>query len=157
MSSKSTSSEVGKRQRFDELQEAEETVLPYCELLEYYTETVRGIYFGETVADEIQISSYILTYAAQTSTIPVITVRLKEDCKDKGYGTYLVQDKLLFTLKEHEIPSKILLKLQETQPNVAAIGINNSIREYRCPEWLSVRSPKGVVLFSKTLFLNFLL
>ena len=61
MSSKSTSSEVGKRQRFDELQEAEETVLPYCELLEYYTETVRGIYFGETVADDIQISSYILT------------------------------------------------------------------------------------------------
>ena len=144
MSSKLTSSVVEKRRRFDEDEEKTSVVLPYSELLEDYTETVRGITFGKTVADDIKIGSYVLTYASHTSTIPVLTVRLREDCEDKGYSTFQLQDTVFFTLKEPEIPSKILLKLQENQPNVAAIGINNSIREFRCPDWLSVRSPKGV-------------
>ena len=83
-----------------------------------------------------------------SALIPVLTVRLKDECEDKGYSTYSLQDNLLFTLKEPEIPSNILSAIQELQPYVSAIGINNSIREFRCPEWLTIRSPKGVFFFS---------
>ena len=146
MSSNGTSSQVGKRQRLGEL---DIPALTYDELLEDYTETARGISFGRTVAEGVIISSYILTYASRSAKVPVLTVRLKEGCEDKGIGTFGLQEQLLLFLKEYETPSKLLLKLQETQPNVFAIGINNSIREFRCPEWLSVCSPKGVFfLFS---------
>ena len=105
------------------------------------------------LAEGVIISSYILTYASRSAKVPVLTVRLKEGCEDKGIGTFGLQEQLLLFLKEYETPSKLLLKLQETQPNVFAIGINNSIREFRCPEWLSVCSPKGVffLFFSQTL------
>ena len=143
MSLNETSSQAGKRQRFDQLQYKE---LSYAELLEDYTETARGISFAKTVGDKVKVSSYSLG-TTSSALIPVLTVRLKDGCEDKGYSTYSLQDNLLFTLKEPEIPSNILSAIQELQPYVSAIGINNSIREFRCPEWLTIRSPKGVFFF----------
>ena len=141
MSLNETSSQAGKRQRFDQLQYTE---LSYAELLEDYTETARGISFAKTVGDKVKVSSYSLG-TTSSALIPVLTVRLKDGCEDKGYSTYSLQDNLLFTLKEPEIPSNILSAIQELQPYVSAIGINNSIREFRCPEWLTIKVSKRCV------------
>ena len=74
MSLNETSSQAGKRQRFDQLQYTE---LSYAELLEDYTETARGISFAKTVGDDVNVSSYSLG-TTSSALIPVLTVRLLE-------------------------------------------------------------------------------